>query len=389
MSDSHSEYQYDYSTRGPYGAFRRGGNAIGTAILGFFVFIASFGVLYWNENQVDSTSIAKKAVIIDAAKEGPNSKFDGNLVMVSGKVVSNGELGDEYLKPDNYLALLRKVEMYSWVETKSTREYEEMDGTTVKKTTYSYNKQWKSTPESSSNFKDRYEHVNPSMTINNSEKKSQVVKIGEFTISPEQLAFPAYQKLNLSKDNIQLSNDILLASDQYLFKGKGSLQSPQIGDVRISYLAVNSDFAGTALGLFNDGSIQAYNDKRTNKNLARLFVGGRENALGKMQSEYEQRLWMFRGLGLFLMWIGICMFFEPLNVSLHILPVVGSFLSGIAALVTGFISLIIAVILTAITLLVINIIKNIYVLIGVIILSFVLCLFVIKKVSHARKELPV
>lgn len=389
MSDIHTEYEYDYSTRGHYGAFKRGSNAIGTALLGFFVFIASFGVLYWNENQVDSSSIAKKAVVINAEKEGPDSKYEDKLVMVTGKVVSNGELGDEFLKPDNYLAIKRKVEMYSWVETKSTKEYEEMDGTTVKKTTYSYTTEWKEDPQHSSGFKDRYEHENPVMTISNKEKKSQAAKIGEFVISPEDLTYPAYQKLNLLNENVQLTNNVTLSNNQYLFKGRGTLQSPQVGDMRISYYILKSDFTGTALGLFSNGKIESFYHKSTKGNLARLFVGTRDAALGKMKDEYTKRLWLFRGLGLFVMWIGIRMFFEPLNASLHIIPVAGSFLSRISALVTSFISLIISIVLTGITILILSIIKNIYVLAGVIILSFIACVFVIKKISHARKKLPV
>jgi len=390
MSDSHSEYQYDYSTRGPYGAFRRTSNAFGAAFIGFLLFIASFGILYWNETQVDSSKIANKAYVINAEKEVPNSNLENKVVMITGNVSSDEEIGDNlYLKPDNLIAYNRKVEMYAWVESKTTRNYEELDGTTVKKTTYSYNKQWKENPQNSNNFKDSIEHENPIKRINNDVKKAESVKIGDFRIMLKDFDYPPYERLNLSEENIQLSNDITIASNQYLFMGRGSLQAPQLGDTRISYTVIKSGFSGTALGKYNNEKIESYFDQKTGKNLSRLFKGGIDEAVGKMKTEYTQRLWIFRGVGLFIMWLGICMFFEPLNASLHIFPVVGSFLSSIAGVLTGFISLIISIVLTAITIFVVNILKNIYVLIGVIIVSFAICLYIIKIVGKTRNKLPV
>jgi len=85
---------------------------------GFILFIASFGVLYWNEGRIDFSNIAKTAIEINSQTLA-DSSLNGKLVSVSGLVTTDQTIGDDlFLKPDKFIAIERRVEMYAWVEEK-------------------------------------------------------------------------------------------------------------------------------------------------------------------------------------------------------------------------------------------------------------------------------
>ena len=56
--------------------------------------------------------------------------------------------------------LLRKVEMYQWVEHSDVKEYDEGDKVR-RETTYSYSTEWRSDLVSSRNFDEEVGHRNP------------------------------------------------------------------------------------------------------------------------------------------------------------------------------------------------------------------------------------
>ena len=97
------------------GYFSRIGDAVKGVVFGLILFLGAFGVIYWNEGKVDISEIGKTAAKVSA--ETVDISADGKLVAVTGKAVSTEKLGDSmFLKPADYLAFSRSVEMYAWVE---------------------------------------------------------------------------------------------------------------------------------------------------------------------------------------------------------------------------------------------------------------------------------
>ena len=93
-------------------------NSIKGAVIGLILFAVSFGVLYWNEGQVDLSKIAKTAIEVSSTTVNTNSSLRGKLVSTTGVVNSNQIIGDNlFLNPDKFIATEREVEMYSWKET--------------------------------------------------------------------------------------------------------------------------------------------------------------------------------------------------------------------------------------------------------------------------------
>ncbi|MEK7086035.1 MAG: TMEM43 family protein, partial [Patescibacteria group bacterium] len=117
--------------------------------MGILLFLASFGVLYWNEGRVDLSEVAKNAVEISST-EVALAGVDGKLVSTNGKITSGETLGDGlYLNPGKYLSVHRDVEMYAWVEKTSSNSDTNLGGSETTETTYTYAKEWTSSPSSS------------------------------------------------------------------------------------------------------------------------------------------------------------------------------------------------------------------------------------------------
>lgn len=136
----------------------------------------------------------------------------------------------------------------------------------------------------------------------------------------------------------------------------GSLAAPQIGDVRITYQVASpssvsvvarqrgSRFvpfqtqSGDRLHLVEAGyqdaaamfaAAQFANTVRPARTVCFLRVHA---AMTHTPSSFQLRTWALRGAGFFLLFIGVIMLLSPLSAALRILPLVGSFVAGLADL---------------------------------------------------------
>src|SRR5690606_38636767 len=64
-------------------------------LMGVILFVASIGILYWNEGRVDISGIANDATRISATEQ--STETDGQLVSLSGTIETQGAIGDLYL----------------------------------------------------------------------------------------------------------------------------------------------------------------------------------------------------------------------------------------------------------------------------------------------------
>ena len=93
-----------------------------------------------------------------------------------------------------------------------------------------------------------------------------------------------------------------------------------IGDIRIQYSALNNDIQATVLGkLSGENTITAYRGS-CNILMYRLFPGTRTQAIATLSNEHKILTWILRGVGFLMMWFGMDMIIEPLNVLLDVLP---------------------------------------------------------------------
>ncbi len=366
-------------------------NSIKGVVIGGALFVASFGLLYWNEGRVDLSTIAKKAIAIPSDSVSTDAATQGAFVSTSGVVKSDELIGDGlYLKPGPYLAVERRSEMYAWVEQSESKTTKNTGGSETTETTYTYTKEWTENPKDSAEFKYPEGHANPMKILDSSMSKVTAATIGAYTFDTGTVEWPSYEQLPLSDQTVELDSLVSLPNADYLFmnqgEGTGTYQSPNVGDIRFSYHVLKSGLNGTIFGTRNTGVIEPYVDAQGNA-LYRIFAGTREQGIATLHAEYTMMLWILRFLGFILMWVGLSALFAPISVFLDILPVFGAISRSLVGLIAGAVSLV----LTTITILVSMIAHNLIALIIALTLAIagmIACIIMWKKKKMASAPKP-
>ena len=343
-------------------------NSIKGVLIGFLMFIISFGVLYWNEGRVDVSKIAKTAVEIEATSQAP-TEANNQLISTTGVLKSNEKIGDTFLKGGSYISIERNVEMYAWKEEKQSKSQKNVGGSETTETTYTYKKEWTDNPDNSSNFKKPEGHQNPQISLSNNSIKVKNAEIGIYDVDMNQLTLPQHRSIQLNNNNVVLENDLKLANDQYLFKGNGTIGVPEIGDNRVSYSVVHNPLdTATIFGKLDttNQKISPYHGTKNTK-LYRVFEGTRDTAISTMKTEHTILTWILRGVGFALMWFGLMALFGPISVFLDVLPIFGSISRAGVGLITFIVSLALSIITILVSIIAHNLIALIVVILGFII----------------------
>lgn len=320
-------------------------SSIKGVVIGFILFIASFGLLYWNEGRVDLSNIAKTAIEISSAIVSTDSSLNGKLISTTGVVNSDQIIGDNlffggnsFLNPDKFIAVKRKVEMYSWVEKSESRNSET--------TKITYSKSWEENPKSSSDFKHPEGHENPQKSLESYTEKVTAATIGVYNFEPPNITLPNFSQLPLNPQNVTLSDGAVLANDSYIFIRKsesGTFDNPQIGDLRVSYHVLRPGFEGTIFGKLSGSKIDSYFDQDEN-HLYQLFIGTRDQGIATLHSEYTLMLWILRLVGFLMMWFGLSALFGPISALLDILPIFGALSRSLIGIITFAVSFVLTIV---------------------------------------------
>jgi hypothetical protein len=328
-------------------------------LVGIVLFALAFPVLWMNEGRTNMATVAQSSVALDGASL--SDWAEGKQVAVSGTLASNETLGDApYLRAGAYVQLHRNVEMYAWVENKSTETQKEIGGSSTTKTTYTYEKRWTASPEDSSSFEYPQGHTNPAMAIKSKTAVVTSARVGAYTINPAEIEMPSETEIGLSSANVVEDDRYRLAGD-YLFTGKGSVDTPQLGDLRISYSGVPANTPAIVFGKQQGGALVPF-VTRKNDRLYRMFLNtDRAGAIKQMNTEYQIMGWILRLVGFLMMWIGLSLCLGPISTLLDVLP----FLGSASRFVVGLATLVVALVLSTITILVAVLAHNLVALIVV------------------------
>ncbi|MFZ2682208.1 MAG: TMEM43 family protein [Patescibacteria group bacterium] len=327
---------YTTTTRTSYG--QRIMNSIKGVLFGIVMFLASFGVLYWNEGRADMSDVAKKAVVIEASNVAANTGADGTLVSATGTVTADTLIGDDlFLKPGPFYSVSRNVEVFAWVETSTSTTKNNTGGSSTTETTYSYKKEWTNSPADSSKFHVPEGHTNVMADISDASKTVPTAMLEQYNFSPQAAKAPAPTQLSLQAANLSLtSNASLVDGTTFIFvrnSTTGTYSAPELGDVRVSYSTLAVPFEGTLFGKLNGSSIDAYVTPKGDT-LYRAFLGGHDQAVAKLHSEYTASLWGLRLVGFLMMWMGLSALFGPISIILDFLPIFGTISRSVIGMVT-------------------------------------------------------
>ena len=312
---------------------------------GLLFFLASFALLWWNEGQVDISKIMRASIPVGA--EAIDVAANGKFVSTTGEMKSEETLCDPGLLDFGpYIALCRKVEMYSWVQRESITTRKKLGGGETSRTTYDYAKEWAEKPSNSSFFQDPKGHHNPSPAMRNRTFKVLRATIGAYRFDPRYTELPDLSPLTITSENYIPSVRARHEGD-HIFVGQGTLKTPEIGDLRICYEAVQCGMAATVFGKLTGDRIEPYFHKK--KERVYCAIGGsREAAIEQMSSGRLVTSSTVRLGGFLMMWVGLCLLFRPANAALDIVPS----LVGANGLVVGAAMLLAAFCLFLLTLLV-------------------------------------
>ncbi|HVS32579.1 MAG TPA: TMEM43 family protein [Thermoanaerobaculia bacterium] len=302
-------------------------------IVGLGLFVAAFPLLFWNEGRAVRTEKSLNegagAVVSIPASE-VNSAFEQKLVHLTGRATTDETLTDpEFgVTAPSAIALRRNVEMYQWVEETSTEERKKLGGGSERVTTYSYTKKWSDDAIDSSSFREADAHQNPgSLPFESRLVGAEKVTLGAFTLPVSLVGkMNDYETLSIDGKSLPTDKANLHVHDGTLYLGTNP-SSPAIGDTRVIFQVVRPADVSVV-------SKQAGNSFEAYQASAGMSIEMLRRGVFTAQSMFETALaqntrmtWILRGLGFFLMFIGLSLFFRPLSVLGDVVPMIGSLLA--------------------------------------------------------------
>ena len=356
-------------------------NSFSGIFFGATLFFASFPILMWNEGRfIDREKAIEEGLnsVINVSSERILKENQGALVHITGIAKTDEILKDKLFGIEvNAIKLQRKVETYQWHETSTTKTKKDFAGTETQETTYTYTKNWSESWINSSNYYIKEGHENPKPQFYSKLITAKDVKIGAFELTNTfLLKISRAEPVKISQDALtkmdsSLRQNFLIINDTFY---KGNPESPEIGDVRVSFIITPSTEV-SAIGKQEDSSLQIYHTKYGQIN---LLMNGSVDAVTMFQKDHHDNTlfsWFVRLLSLLFMWIGLNFIFFPLTIIFERIPFLGNLLNSGISQFTLMISVVLSLLTIAISWLIFKPILAIMLLVIVAMIS----IFAIKK----------
>lgn len=332
---------------------------IGTGIC---LLIVSTILLWWNEGRAvhraqDIKEVGKNATHVESIE---SIAPEGQLIHANGTAETTDILTDGTFGVSvNALSLSRSVEYYQWVEHSKTETKEKIGGSKEEVTTYTYEREWVSSPVNSSDFKDPdYRGVNSTLANSTFEANRSLatnVKFGAYTLpanfissvagcagsTPTQLNIdPALiNELNASIARTQpLSNQVANAltpgdteyvhvSGNTIYLGR-SASNPAVGDIRVSFTNSNPSAVISLIAVVNGNSFTEYHTKNGSDDRY-IYAGTKslDQMMQQAQDDNETLTWILRVLGIIFVCTAFKLIFDILVTLLKVLPFLANILN--------------------------------------------------------------
>lgn len=179
---------YTETTTTGYGT--RVGNSFKSIGSGFILLVAATCLLWWNEGRaVKTAKMLEEAGSAYVEMPNPGKKdaaLEGELICGTAMATTEDSLSDaQFGIGAKAIAMKRKVEYYQWIEHSSEEKEDKLGGKEVTTTTYTYSKEWVSSPVESAQFKDpAYQKLNTVLTIvEDAEQWAENVSFGAYKLN--------------------------------------------------------------------------------------------------------------------------------------------------------------------------------------------------------------
>ena len=225
---------YTETTTTGYGT--RVGNSFKAIGSGLLLFLLGTALLWWNEGRaVKTEKMLDEAGSKYVEMENPNKKdasLEGELICGTAMATTEDSLTDaQFGVGAKAISIRRTVEYYQWVEHAQTKREDKFGGKEVTTTTYTYSKQWVSSPIQSSQFHDpAYQNKNMVLTtVEEDEKYAENVSFGAYKLNESLIHSISSREgleLALAEDILTQFNKSTQAAYERFYGVQKSIQQP-------------------------------------------------------------------------------------------------------------------------------------------------------------------
>lgn len=229
-----------------------------------YICAACYALVYGEYHHAKTTNLLKrvdgKVHTIDSRTIEP--KYNNELVLIYDSLRSNDILVDTLFDIKGpFIRLYRQVKMCQWQETVTQKTTDKAMGATVDSFTYEYKKVWDSELYNSDLYRLKDTYKNPkSMAYHPAIFQTNHLHMGAFEVDSNIISditlfkqispsiFSTSRTATFVTDTFkclgyEIASDGAIYSDlmlngEYIFKGKGTPENPEIGDYKFVYWAV-------------------------------------------------------------------------------------------------------------------------------------------------------
>lgn len=370
--------------------FSRLGGALTGALFGFVLFIAAIVALFWNEGRSVATYkslVEGQSIVVTADASRIDPALEGKLIHIESDVKPEGDVVDAEtgITASGVVGLKRTVEMYQWVEEKSSKTEKKLGGGEETVTTYTYSKEWSEVAQDSSKFQETTGHENPDFWLSSQETLVEKAQLGAFNVEGSQIAsVGARETLPITDETAAEASDALgypgegRAVMQALYFGANE-KAPEIGDTKIRFEKIVLPEV-SIVAMQHGDSLKDY----TTQNGYTLFLlaSGREPAakmFADSQAENVVLTWVIRVAGIVGLFVAFALIFRIFSVIGDVVPFIGSLIGFGTGLISFVLALAIGVTVIAIGWFAVRPLLSIGLIVGVAALVFAYTRYVRKQ----------
>jgi len=341
---------------------QRLGGALCGVVFGLALFLAAGPALWWNEGRAVFTARTLEegmANVVEAPCAAPNSSLDGRLVHVSCPLenLANFSYVGGAVRADLAVFARAEVQLWQWEERSHSEKESTVGGGTTTKTTYTYARDWKSTPVDSGAFKRPQGHANPPATawpLRSDTRWATAARVGAYALGgrllhqvtsasavplpspwpdsgPFRPAFPQPPK-ELTPATVRPSGD------GWLYSYDVQQGDPPVGAVRARFQrssAVEASVLGRQVGAaFEPWSAPGVREGYDILDLAE----GRASAqamFAQLVAENEATTWALRLVFFLVAWGGLVALTGPASVAPDVVPFLGPIVGDLVGCLLG------------------------------------------------------
>jgi len=320
--------------------------SLGGVVFGIALMLAMLVLLFTNEGRAVKTArgLAQgSGTLVMASPQQVNPAQEGQLVYLAGQTSTPLALVDAQTGVQApALRLARKVQMYQWVQSSSSKKELAVGGTETTTTQYDYALQWQEQQHDSARFQQPEGHANPAMALASETFSAQGVQLGNWSIdaavldklSASHIHAAPQADLATLQTTLGKALPVTLVDDALVVSSNP--QQPSLGDYRISYQLAPVQPISVIGRQAGHGIAPWQSDSGTELLLVTAGVVPAAQMLDRAVSANHTMTWIWRVLGTVLMIVAFSSILGPLSVAASVLPLLGRVLAmGTGLIATG------------------------------------------------------